>query len=539
MRRGFFICQKAGGRGNILAMQPLRVSDSSFSVSSASLRPQTGLRTIPGGENSNLETLFRTSDDRSFEVPRDGTPLSLGRRSSNGVPMDHPKVSRHHAELSVKDGKLMVRDTGSSYGTFLDGRKLEAHRWEPVPADAVVMLGPGGPSLQFGQGSDSVQIQASPPPPELPPLSRPAVSDKPLAQAPPVVLLETGPASALPDPSPIDPSQVNLTRRTVGWSGEGPHQEIVQRGIQAMDSFAPGYREKLDRLLDQSHDPQTAYRLDQLLAEQMSIYGENGKLMNLPLGKVESLMGAQALEKRQQLEARVDAIQEEVGAIGQAHNTYLQSDKLRAEELGAAFLKRLREHNSPGENAGSRARFDEAAVKKLAEKGIKTEQVRAWVNDFYHQTGLPVPDKLQFTYIDGRPRYLDATGAINIGDYFDKRICMHELAHPVEFRNPQLSQANKSWVNARCQASGYDPDSPEKLQKLCPAGKYGPDELAAQDHFTNPYVGRVYADAATEVLSTGLEHFTDGKKLVQLYQQDPEQFFLVLGALETLKSSPS
>lgn len=532
MRRGFFICQGGGGRGNILAMQPLRVSDSSFSVSSASLRPQTGLRPVPTGESPS--PLFRTSDGRSFEVPVDGTPLSLGRRSSNGVPMDHPKVSRHHAELRLKDGKLMVRDSGSSYGTYLDGRKLEARGWVPVPADGQIMLGLGGPTLQFGEGSDSVQLQSAAPPVVMRPV---VTAEKPVLQSPPSVLREDGPAAATPDPSPIDVSQANLTRRTVGWSGEGPHQALIQRGVQAMDRFAPGYRDKLDALLEQAHDPQTAYRLDQLLNEQMAVYTQNGKLMNLPLAMVESKMGAPALEKRQQLETRVDAIQEEVGSIEKAHYDQQHSNKLRAEELAASLLRRLREHNSGGTNAGSQARFDEAAVKKLADKGLKPDQVRAWVNDFYHQTGLPVPDKIQFTYLDGRPRYIDATGAINIGDYFDKRICMHELAHPVEFRNPALSQANKAWVKARCQASGFEPESPEKLQKLCPEGKYGPEELAQRDHFTNPYVGKVYADAATEVLSTGLEHFTDGKKLVQLYQQDPEQFFLVLGALETLKSS--
>lgn len=513
-------------------MQSIR-ADSSFSVSSANLRPQAALRAVePNSEPSPADTSFQISDGRRFEVPTDGSVLSLGRRSNNDVTFDHPRVSRHHAELRFKAGQLQVKDNQSSYKTYLNGLPLAAHKWVAVPAGANLVLGDGGPRLQFGAGQDGVQVQSVAPVPAKPePVARQSAAT---LQPAPAVLLDE-PVAIAPPPSPMDVEACwGVTRRTVGWAGDGPHQELVRKGMQAMDRMAPGFRQKLDGLLDQDRRPDVAARYEQLGREQMDIF-KHGLLMSVPLDCVESVVGPGSLAKRLALDERMSKIYEESEALQKAEWAQQKDNRNRADDLMGTFVKKLRDNHSSYENVAERVSIEDAALRKMAEKGITPEQVKAWVNDFYHQTGLPVPAEIKFRYLDDRPRYLHESGAINIGGYFDKAICMHELAHRVEFEHPAIAQANKSWVAARCVASGFDPEQPMKLTDLCPTANYDKDEMAQLDSFVSPYVGKIYPHSATEVLSKGIEHFTDSKRMLQLYQQDPEHFFLVLGALETAR----
>jgi putative peptide zinc metalloprotease protein len=59
--------------------------------------------------------------------------LVIGRSRACEMRLQQPSVSRIHAEIAVEDGRAWLSDMGSSYGTFVDGRRLT----EPVA------LGPG------------------------------------------------------------------------------------------------------------------------------------------------------------------------------------------------------------------------------------------------------------------------------------------------------------------------------------------------------------------------------------------------------------
>ena len=50
-------------------------------------------------------------------------------------------VSRRHAEFKVRDGVLYVVDLGSSNGTYLKGRRIEAGRATEVPNGSVLSFG--------------------------------------------------------------------------------------------------------------------------------------------------------------------------------------------------------------------------------------------------------------------------------------------------------------------------------------------------------------------------------------------------------------
>jgi diguanylate cyclase (GGDEF)-like protein len=74
--------------------------------------------------------------DLSF--PLDKEHLLVGRGSDADIVLEQGDVSRHHAEILRQDGKWLVRDLGSTNGTFVEGELVEvAHLRE----DTIVQFG--------------------------------------------------------------------------------------------------------------------------------------------------------------------------------------------------------------------------------------------------------------------------------------------------------------------------------------------------------------------------------------------------------------
>ncbi|MEO6263441.1 MAG: FHA domain-containing protein [Luteimonas sp.] len=53
-----------------------------------------------------------------------GDALQIGRAGDSGLLLDHPSISRAHAELSEHDGAWTLRDLGSKNGSFVDGTPI-------------------------------------------------------------------------------------------------------------------------------------------------------------------------------------------------------------------------------------------------------------------------------------------------------------------------------------------------------------------------------------------------------------------------------
>jgi Zn-dependent protease len=73
-----------------------------------------------------MEVLEVILPDRS-RVPLLGE-MTIGRAPDSTVQLEDPAVSRRHARISVEasgEGRVMIEDAGSSYGTWLDGRRLD------------------------------------------------------------------------------------------------------------------------------------------------------------------------------------------------------------------------------------------------------------------------------------------------------------------------------------------------------------------------------------------------------------------------------
>jgi hypothetical protein len=88
---------------------------------------------------ARLRALFARAGRRSTRLPPleslSGGRLVLGRSSRCQLVFADDTVSRQHAELRLVDGRWILRDLGSSNGTWVNGRRvMEA---EVAPGDEV------------------------------------------------------------------------------------------------------------------------------------------------------------------------------------------------------------------------------------------------------------------------------------------------------------------------------------------------------------------------------------------------------------------
>ncbi|HKG13496.1 MAG TPA: FHA domain-containing protein [Pyrinomonadaceae bacterium] len=87
-----------------------------------------------------------TMPQRSFDNPLTlkpgGRRLSVGRVADNDLQLEHPSVSKIHAALVLnREGTLLVADTGSTNGTFINGRRLSYGEARQIEDGDVVGFG--------------------------------------------------------------------------------------------------------------------------------------------------------------------------------------------------------------------------------------------------------------------------------------------------------------------------------------------------------------------------------------------------------------
>lgn len=83
---------------------------------------------------------------------KDGTTL-IGRLPTCDLVLNDPSVSRHHASVSMANGRCFVQDVGSRFGTFVNGERLLAVQ-DPVEIKA-------GDKLTLGELSAAVEQNLS------------------------------------------------------------------------------------------------------------------------------------------------------------------------------------------------------------------------------------------------------------------------------------------------------------------------------------------------------------------------------------------
>ncbi|HKX84281.1 MAG TPA: FHA domain-containing protein, partial [Pyrinomonadaceae bacterium] len=72
----------------------------------------------------SLFARFSGRPEKKFEVETNQR-ISVGRTKENDIALDDPSVSKFHASVMVNsDGRIVVADTGSTNGTFVDGERI-------------------------------------------------------------------------------------------------------------------------------------------------------------------------------------------------------------------------------------------------------------------------------------------------------------------------------------------------------------------------------------------------------------------------------
>jgi len=90
---------------------------------------------------------------------RDGRPLVVGRAPTSDIPIIDPTISRRHAELHSTDKGFLIRDLGSSNGTFVNGSRIDTGR--AAPGD-LISFGKVGFRLMLNDGTVETPTKAVP-----------------------------------------------------------------------------------------------------------------------------------------------------------------------------------------------------------------------------------------------------------------------------------------------------------------------------------------------------------------------------------------
>lgn len=88
-------------------------------------RPSEPMLDLAGGLNPRLEVIAAMGHSPGAEVPLNGG-ATLGRSASADVVVDDPFASAVHARIFPQGGFMWIEDLGSTNGTYVNGRRIDA-----------------------------------------------------------------------------------------------------------------------------------------------------------------------------------------------------------------------------------------------------------------------------------------------------------------------------------------------------------------------------------------------------------------------------
>lgn len=92
------------------------------------------------GNGASALPLETRRDQTDLVIPLGRETLTIGRAPSCSVRLEHPTISRHHAEIQPVDGRFVVRDLASTNGAFVNGEALREPR--PLVQGDSLKIGP-------------------------------------------------------------------------------------------------------------------------------------------------------------------------------------------------------------------------------------------------------------------------------------------------------------------------------------------------------------------------------------------------------------
>ena len=85
--------------------------------------------------------------DAARHIPLSSAVLSVGRTTASDIVLPKAEISRNHCQIQLNDGRVVVTDTGSTNGTFVDGRRIAAPTTMAV--GGTLKLGPFSLTLEL------------------------------------------------------------------------------------------------------------------------------------------------------------------------------------------------------------------------------------------------------------------------------------------------------------------------------------------------------------------------------------------------------
>jgi hypothetical protein len=175
--------------------------------------------------------------------------------------------------------------------------------------------------------------------------------------------------------------------------------------------------------------------------------------------------------------------------------------------------------------------IDKAAKAKLIKMRYPLDQLQADMAEFYRLTH----GRLGKISISTTPKRRSnaggitnmVAGSVNVASDFNKRVLFHELGHHLE-ADPAARMATNGFLLSRRTS-----EKEKLLNSIIQSNAYEEDEFAYEDHFIDPYVGKIYKNGTTEVFSMGIESFSNPELLASRAAKDPQHLALILGFIRS------
>jgi hypothetical protein len=112
----------------------------------------------PSGASLPITVKYRDDQDRE-QLRKFSSTFVIGRDHTCDLKVENDSVSRRHAQVTLKQGIWMIRDLGSSNGSYLDNQRITAHF---LTGNAHLQLGNQGPTLELITQTPEQRPQSTP-----------------------------------------------------------------------------------------------------------------------------------------------------------------------------------------------------------------------------------------------------------------------------------------------------------------------------------------------------------------------------------------
>lgn len=128
---------------------------------------------------------------------------------------------------------------------------------------------------------------------------------------------------------------------------------------------------------------------------------------------------------------------------------------------------------------------------------------------------------------DARARYRPWERTAYVSRFDGASVYVHELAHAIEHASPSVGRRAVAYRESRTVG-----ERAVKMQRLRPGAGYGAREVSKPDAFRHPYVGVIYDEIASEIVSMGLQWMYENP--IAFAREDPGHFDFILRLMKGL-----